>query len=158
MVVIEKYSRIKESDDEVDDAMSACGDEVNDFDMEFIDDETNVQGQGPSEYGLMNVTRDLQEAMQDQSTVQELDLVSSDPENFVSDYFDEIEHEFDEFAGLEKRIQKFRQDLCHVVNDLLMSKNLFLRVYEPRKKFRYLIKNVVKGKNIIQSERSFALY
>ena len=158
MVVIEKYSRIKESDDEVDDAMSAGGDEVNDFDMEFIDDETNVQGQGPSEYGLMNVTRDLQEAMQDQSTVQELDLVSSDPENFVSDYFDEIEQEFDEFAGLEKRIQKFRQDLCHVVNDLLMSKNLFLRVYEPRKKFRYLIKKVVKGKNIIQSERSFALY
>ena len=44
MVVIEKYSRIKESDDEVDDAMSAGGDEVNDFDMEFIDDETNVQG------------------------------------------------------------------------------------------------------------------
>ena len=95
MEVIEKYSRVKESDDEVDDAMFAGGDEVNDFDMGFIDDETNAQGQGPSEYGLTNVTRDFQEAMQDLSMVQELDLVSSDPENFVSDYVDEVEHEFD---------------------------------------------------------------
>ena len=31
-----------------------------------------------------------------------------------------------------------------------MSKNLFLRVYQPRKKFRYLIKKVPKGRNIIQ--------
>ena len=44
MEVIEKYSRVKESDDEVDDAMFAGGDEVNDFDMGFIDDETNAQG------------------------------------------------------------------------------------------------------------------
>ena len=29
---------------------------------------------------------------------------------------------------------------CHLVNDLLMEKNLFLRVYEFKKKFRYLIK------------------
>ena len=46
--------------------------------MEFIDDETNDQDLGPSDYGLMNVTRDLQEAMQGQSMAQELDLVSSD--------------------------------------------------------------------------------
>ena len=75
--------------------MSADGDEVNDSNMEFIDDETNVQDQGPLDYCLMNVTRSLQEAMQDQSMAQELDLVSTDPENFVSDYVDEVEHEFD---------------------------------------------------------------
>ena len=42
---------------------------------------------------------------------QELNLVSSDPKNFVSDYVDEVEHEFDEFAGLEERIQKIKQYL-----------------------------------------------
>ena len=52
--------------------MSADGDEVNDSNMEFIDDETNVQDQGPLDYCLMNVTRGLQEAMQVQSMAQEL--------------------------------------------------------------------------------------
>ena len=75
--------------------MSADGDEVNDSNMEFIDDETNVQDQGPLDYCLMNITRGLQEAMQDQSMAQEFDLVSNDPENFVSDYVDEVEQEFD---------------------------------------------------------------
>ena len=44
----------------------------------------------------------------------------------------------------------------HVVNNLLISKNLFLRVYEPRKSFAtlYLIKKVPKGKNIIQRDLS----
>ena len=45
-------------------------------------------------------------AIQDQSIAQEVYLVSSDPENFVSDYADKVEHEFDKIAGLEKRIQK----------------------------------------------------
>ena len=39
----------------------------------------------------MNMKRDLQEAMQDRSMAPELNLVSSDLENFVSDYIDEIE-------------------------------------------------------------------
>ena len=43
---------------------------------------------------------------------------------------------------------------CHIVNDLLMSKNLFLRVYELRKKFCYLIKKMPKGKIIIQKDLS----
>ena len=86
--------------------MSAGGTEVNDSDMEFIDDKTNVQDQDPLGYCL---ARNLEEAMQDQSIAQELDLAFSDPENFVSDYVDEIEHEFDELADLEKRIQKFKQ-------------------------------------------------
>ena len=36
---------------------------------------------------------------------------------------------------------------CQVVNDLLMEKKLFLRLYEFRKRFCYLIKKVSKGKN-----------
>ena len=43
---------------------------------------------------------------------------------------------------------------CLIVNDLLMSKNLFLRVYELRKKFCYLIKKMPKGRIIIQKDLS----
>ena len=35
---------------------------------------------------------------------------------------------------------------CHIINDLLTKKDLFLRVYELRKKFRYLIKKLPKSK------------
>ena len=41
-----------------------------------------------------------------------------------------------------------------MINDLLMRKNLFLRVYELRKKFFYLIKKVSKGKNAVTKELS----
>ena len=200
----------------------AGGDEVNCSDEEFIDDKTNVRDQTPSDYRLINMMRDLQEAMQDCSMAEELNLVSSDPKNFVSNYVDETEYKYDEFSGFEKRIRKFKQDLkifeeeskdsfyhailydtyyflleekqtcdfccdqqklgevlgwdffdkleaikqslqhdlslstcetqCHVENDLLMSKNLFLRVEELREKFCYLIKMVPKGKNVIQKD------
>ena len=43
---------------------------------------------------------------------------------------------------------------CHVINNLLMSKNLFLRVYELRKKFRCLITKVSQIKSIIQKDLS----
>ena len=59
----------------------------------------------------MNVTRDLREAVTDQSKTQELDLVLEDPENFVFDFVDEVNYEFDEIFGFEKRIQKFNQEL-----------------------------------------------
>lgn len=52
--------------------MSAGGDEVNYPDIEFVDDETNVHDQNQSGYRLMNVTRDLQEAWQDQSMSDDL--------------------------------------------------------------------------------------
>ena len=55
-------------DDDSDDQMSeAGGDEVNYSNVEFFDDEQNAQRQNQSDYRLMNVTRDLQEALQDQS-------------------------------------------------------------------------------------------
>ena len=40
------------------------------------------------------------------------------------------------------------------MNDLLMTKRLFLRVYELRKKFCYLIKKVPKTKNIVKRDLS----
>ena len=49
--------------------MSAGGDEVNYLDVELVHDETNVQNQNPSDYHLINVTGDLQEALQDQSSL-----------------------------------------------------------------------------------------
>ena len=93
MEFIEKYARVDGSDnDGADDAMSgAGGDQVTCSDEEFIDDETNVRDQAPSDYRVMNMKRDLQEAMQDRSMAPELNLVSSDLEKFVSDYIDEIE-------------------------------------------------------------------
>ena len=64
MEFFDKYARIHRSDDH--DAISAGGNDVKYSDVDFIDDEANVQDQGSSDYHLMNVTRDLQEALQDQ--------------------------------------------------------------------------------------------
>ena len=113
MEFIENYARVEGSDedDDVDDKMSvavAGGDEVTCSDQELIDDKTNIRDQ---DYFLMNVTRDLQEAMQDGFMAEELELVSSDPENFFSNYVDEIEYQYDESSEFEKRIRKFEKDL-----------------------------------------------
>ena len=70
MEFIEKYTRVEGSDDEMED--DADGDEVNEFDLEFIDDETNFQDQEPTNHRLINATRDLREAVTDQSMVQGL--------------------------------------------------------------------------------------
>ena len=43
---------------------------------------------------------------------------------------------------------------CHIINDLLIEKNLFLRAYELRKKIRYLIKKLPKGKNSVKRNLS----
>ena len=72
----------------------------------------------------MNVKRDLQKAMQDCSMAGELDLVSSNPKNFVSSYVDGSEYEYDKFSGFEKRIRKFEQDLKIFEKE---SKTLFTR-------------------------------
>ena len=84
--------------------MSAGGDEVNYLDVELVHDETNVQNQNPSDYHLINVTRDLQEVLQDQSMSANLGGCS-DPENFVSDHVEEIGYEIDEFDSFKNRIK-----------------------------------------------------
>ena len=63
------------------------------------DDKTNFQDQEPTDYRLMNVTRDLQDAISDTSMAYDLNLVAVDPENFVSEFVDEVSNEFDEFLG-----------------------------------------------------------
>ena len=100
MGFIEKYARVEESDDEADDAMSAGGDEVNDSDMELLMTKQMLRIRALWPIVLWT----LLEICKDQSMAQELNLVSSDPENFVSDYVDEVEYGFDEFACFEKRI------------------------------------------------------
>ena len=59
----------------------------------------------------MNITRDVREAVTDQSMAQELDLLLEDPEDFLSDFVDEVNYEFYEFFGFEERIHKFNQEL-----------------------------------------------
>ena len=82
---IEKYARVDGSDDK-EEMSVAGGDEVTTYsDEEFRDDRESVQYQDPSNYWLMNVTRDLQNALADHSMAEELNLVCSDPENFVPD-------------------------------------------------------------------------
>ena len=80
--------------------------EINYSDVQFMDDETNVQDQGPSDYRLINVTRDLQEALQDQSTSADLGECT-DSENFVSYHVEEIKTEFYEFDGFKNRTKNF---------------------------------------------------
>ena len=111
MELIENYARVEglDEDDDADDEMSvAGGDEVTCSDQELIDDKTNIRDQ---DYFLMNVTRDLQEAMPDGFMAEELELASSDPENFFSHYVDEIEYQYDESSGFAKRMRKFEKDL-----------------------------------------------
>ena len=62
-------------------------------------------------------------------------------EEFVDKLFSEKE-----FIQLDNSLEKFF-DKFHLVNNLIETKGLFLRVYERRDKFRYLIKKDVHGKN-----------
>ena len=85
MEFIEKYASFDGSDDEKE--MS----EVTTYsDDEFIDDRESIQGQDPSDYQLKNVTRDLQDTLTDHSMAEELELICSDPENFVLDSVEEF--------------------------------------------------------------------
>ena len=90
----------------------AGGDEErNNFDDDFIDSETNFQDQDqPSNYRLMNVTRDQQEVEGDQSMTS-YHGACSDPENYVPNCLDEIEYDYNRFDSFEKRIGKYISDL-----------------------------------------------
>ena len=65
---MEKYTRVDGSEDE--DGSVAGGDEVATYsDAEFIDDDdekTNIQRDSSTDYCLMNVTMDFQEALLNQ--------------------------------------------------------------------------------------------
>ena len=59
MKFIEKYARVEGSEDEKEHYDDTGSDEVNQLNLHFIDDKTNIQDQEPTDYRLMNVTRDL---------------------------------------------------------------------------------------------------
>ena len=65
MEFIEKYARVDGSEDEMEHDDVAGGDEVSQLHLDFIHDGTNFQDQEPTDYRLMNVTRDLQDAIAD---------------------------------------------------------------------------------------------
>lgn len=85
-----------------------------------------------------------------------LTKLSSDNENFtVEPAGEKLGEKFTKKLFSEKEnlrlhdsFEKFF-DKCHLVNELLEEKHLFLRVYERRRKFRFLIKKGVIGKNKI---------
>ena len=106
MEFIEKYAKVDESDDNIED-----DDEVRrQSDDDFIDDdETSFQDQNLSKYTLQNVTQDLQEVMQDKSMWEEFEW--SDPENFVPGCLAEVEYKFDTFFGFEKGTEKLKIEL-----------------------------------------------
>ena len=108
---IEKFARVGGFEDEMEHDDSTGGDEVNQLDLDFIDNETSFQDQEPTYYRLMNDTRDLQDTIAERSMAFDLDLVAVDPENFVSDFVDEVTYEFDKFFGFEIRIRKFDEEL-----------------------------------------------
>ena len=84
-------------------------DVVTQSNQEFIDDTNNFQVQELSNCRLLNITRDLQEAINNH--LMHGDYECSDPERFVPDYVEEIVYEFDSFNNFEKRTQKFEKDL-----------------------------------------------
>ena len=69
MEFIQKYARVDDEDSNVDfnDEINSQVDEVTQSDQEFIDVTNNFQDQEPLNYKLLNVTCDLQEAINDHS-------------------------------------------------------------------------------------------
>ena len=68
MEFIQKYAGVdKDSNVDFNNEVMPHVDEVTQSDQEFIDDTSNFQNQEPSNYRLLNVTHDLQEAINDHS-------------------------------------------------------------------------------------------
>ena len=68
MEFIQKYAGVdKDSNVDFNNEVMSHVDEVTQSDQEFIDDTSNFQNQEPSNYRLLNVTHDLQEAINDHS-------------------------------------------------------------------------------------------
>lgn len=161
MEFIQKYARVAGSDDDGDDdnmeddvTTSEVG---NISDKNFIDDmETKAWDHNDlTSYGLANVTRSLQEALQHYSMSKDLG-VCSDPENFVPNQLDTFEYDYDEFKWFEKRIEKFMQELQFFRQD--SKESLYFAVFyctyynllEKKESFEFcedenVLKNVLEG-------------
>ena len=96
MEFIQKYARV----DDLDEDDIAEEDEVRrQSDNDFIDD-NEIQDQDPSDYRIKNITRDLQEVLQDK----EMWI-----ENYVPNCYDEVEYDYDDFNGFKKRKEKLKK-------------------------------------------------
>ena len=69
MEFIQKYARVDDEDSDVDfnDEVMSQVNKITQSYQELIDDTNNFQDQEPSNYRLLNITRDLQEAINDHS-------------------------------------------------------------------------------------------
>ena len=82
---------------------------INFSDEGFINDQQSFWDQGLSNYRLMNVTRNIDEACADLNDWKEYEC--SDPENYVHDSCKDFVSEIHEFVEFEKRIEKFKESL-----------------------------------------------
>ena len=80
------------------------------------------------------------------------DDFSDDLQAFLGTMFLEQLEEKRSEMFLDLNIQTLERQ-CHMINDVLLSKNLFLRVFEKRKQFRYVIKKL-RTKNEVKRELS----
>ena len=108
MKFIQKYAKIdgdSEGEELIDEEEARASDE------EFIDDLTIFQDQNPSDCcGLKNVTRSLDDTINDRSCADTFDDCS-DPGNYTPECFDEAEINHEDFNGFEKRVDNFKKDL-----------------------------------------------
>ena len=99
--------------EEEDEKMVVEADQVRHLsDEEFTNDENSFQDQQPSDYRLVNVTKDMTEACNDIEDWK--DFECPDPENYVHETYGttmDVEPEYDEFKGFEKRIEQFQASL-----------------------------------------------
>ena len=108
MEFVEKFTGAEESDGE-DIADNDNWEIRRQSDDEFIDDKTSFQDQNSSDDRLGNVTRDLQDALQDE--LMRKYYPCSDPENYVPPCIDEVDYDYDTFREFEKRTEKFKKGL-----------------------------------------------
>ena len=151
MEYIEKYARVDGSDEE-EEISVAGGDEVTAYSDEDFIDKGSVQHQDPSDYWLMHITRDLKDALADHSMAAELNLVCSDPENFVPDCVEEIERKYDKFENCERRIKKFEEDLNIFMLD--SKDSFFMQLWMGFIIQRYKIK---RNLNFVKMSKSFLM-
>ena len=136
MAFIEKMAR-------VDDEHLECCDEGevrHDSDLDFIDDETSFQDQEPSDYRLKNVTKSLQEALED--TSMKLYFACPYPENYVPYFADDIKYNYDDFRSLRKHLEFTKRTVR------IRSLMLFCLV-------RILNLKLITGKNLFRARKNY---
>ena len=136
----------------------AGGDEINHSDIEFTDDDQNVVGQNPSGYCLMNVTKDLQEVLTEQTMSADL-VECSDPENVVPDYVDEAQCEYDEFKDFKRKLKNLEKfwKFLRKTQKTLSTTPFFMELIVPCYRIRKSLSSVNRMLNSLQCLDKFFL-